>query len=61
MNKITYGLVLGGILGVFAHKVHSLALGVLFGLGVGPLFAFLIAQLQGSITSQLCCRVAWSA
>ena len=71
MNKITYGLILGGILGifdgltswftpevrpqlmgivlgstckgllagvligVFARKVHSLALGVLFGLGVG--------------------------
>jgi hypothetical protein len=83
MNKITYGLILGGILGIFdgltswftpavrpqlmsivigsagkgllaglligifARKVHSLALGVLFGLGVGLLFAFLIAHMQG--------------
>jgi hypothetical protein len=83
MNKITYGLILGGILGifdgltswftpevrpqlmgivfgstfkgllagvligVFACKVHSLALGVLFGLGVGLLFAFFIAHMQG--------------
>lgn len=83
MNKITYGLILGGILGifdgltswftpevrpelmgivlgstfkgllagvligVFARKVHSLALGVLFGLGVGLLFAFFIAHMQG--------------
>jgi hypothetical protein len=83
MNKITYGLVLGGILGIldglsswftpavrpqlmgivigstfkgllaglligiFARKVHSLALGVLFGLGIGLLFAFFIAHMQG--------------
>ncbi len=83
MNKITYGLILGGILGIFdgltawftpevrpqlmgivlgstckgllagvligifARKVHSLALGVLFGLGVGLLFAFFIAYMQG--------------
>jgi predicted lipid-binding transport protein (Tim44 family) len=83
MNKITYGLILGGILGifdgltswftpearpalmgivlgstfkgllagvligVFARKVHSIALGVLFGLGVGLLLAFVIAHMQG--------------
>jgi len=83
MNKITYGLILGGILGIFdgltawftpearpqlmgivlgstfkgllagvligifARKVHSLALGVLFGLCVGLLFAFFIAHMQG--------------
>ena len=82
MNKITYGLILGGILGIFdgltswftpavrpqlmtivlgstfkgllaglligifARKVHSLALGVLFGLFVGLLFAFFIAYMQ---------------
>ena len=82
MNKITYGLILGGILGIFdgltswftpavrpqlmgivlgstfkgllagvligifARKVHSLGLGVLFGLGVGLLFAFFIAYMQ---------------
>jgi hypothetical protein len=83
MNKITFGLILGGVLGIFdgltawftpearpqlmgivlgstckgllagvligafARKVHSLALGVLFGLGVGLLFAFFIAHMQG--------------
>ena len=83
MNKITYGLILGGILGIFdgltawftpearpqlmgivlgstfkgllagvligifARKVHPLALGVLFGLCVGLLFAFFIAHMQG--------------
>lgn len=83
MNKVTYGLILGGVLGVvdgltswftpavrpqllsivigstvkgllvgvligwFARKVHSVALGTLFGLGLGLLFAFFIAHLQG--------------
>lgn len=41
------GLVAGVLIGVFARKVHSLALGVLFGLGVGLLFAFFIAHMQG--------------
>jgi hypothetical protein len=39
------GLVAGVLIGVFARKVHSLALGVLFGLGVGLLFAFFIAHM----------------
>lgn len=37
------GLVAGVLIGVFARKVHSLALGVLFGLGVGLALAFVIA------------------
>ena len=89
MNKITYGLILGGILGIFdglsswftpavrpqlmgiligstckgllaglligifARKVHSLALGVLFGLGVGLLFAFFIAYMQRNYYIQI--------
>ncbi|MFY9802358.1 MAG: hypothetical protein WA211_19235 [Candidatus Acidiferrales bacterium] len=89
MNKITYGLILGGILGifdgltswftpevrpqlmgivigstakgllagvligVFARKVHSLARGVLFGLGVGLLLAFFIAHMQGKYYFQI--------
>ena len=89
MNKITYGLILGGILGIFdglsswftpavrpqlmgivigstckgllvglligifARKVHSLALGVLFGLGVGLLFAFFIAYMQRNYYLQI--------
>ena len=36
------GLLTGIIIGVFATKVHSLALGVLFGLVVGAFFAYLI-------------------
>lgn len=83
MNKVVYGLILGGILGIFdgltswftpevrpqllgivvgstikgiiagvligffARKVHSLPLGILFGLGVGLLLAFFIARTQG--------------
>lgn len=83
MNKVVYGLILGGVLGIFdgltawftpavraqlfgivigsmikgivagiligffARKVHSLPLGILFGLGVGLLFAFLVAHMQG--------------
>jgi hypothetical protein len=83
MNKVVYGLILGGVLGIFdgltswftpevrpqllmivvgstikgilagvligffARKVHSLALGILFGLGVGLLLAFFVAHMQG--------------
>lgn len=36
------GLLTGVIVGYFATKVHSLALGVLFGLAVGACFAYLI-------------------
>jgi len=41
------GLLAGVLIGIFARKVHSLALGVLFGLCVGLLFAFFIAHMQG--------------
>ena len=34
------------VIGVFARKVHSLALGIVFGLAVGLLLAFFIARLQ---------------
>ena len=40
------GLVAGIVIGVFARKVHSLALGIVFGLGVGLLLAFIVAQMQ---------------
>jgi hypothetical protein len=39
------GLVAGICIGYFAKKVHSLPLGILFGLGVGMFLAFLIAAL----------------
>jgi hypothetical protein len=40
------GLVAGVVIGVFARKVHSLGLGLLFGLAVGLLLAFIVAQMQ---------------
>ena len=39
-------IVAGILIGVFARKVHSLALGIGFGLGVGLLLAFIVAQMQ---------------
>jgi hypothetical protein len=39
------GLIAGASIGFFARKVNSLPLGVLFGLGVGLLLAFLVAAM----------------
>jgi prepilin signal peptidase PulO-like enzyme (type II secretory pathway) len=39
------GLVAGLAIGFFAKKVNSLALGIVFGLGVGLLLAFLVAAM----------------
>lgn len=36
------GLLTGVIVGFFARKVHSLAMGTIFGLAVGAFFAYLI-------------------
>jgi len=41
------GLIAGVLIGVFARWVNSLALGILFGLGVGLLLAFFVAHMQG--------------
>jgi len=40
------GLIAGVLIGVFARKFKSLPLGILFGLGVGLLLAFLVAYMQ---------------
>jgi hypothetical protein len=40
------GIIAGIAIGFFARKVHSLALGILFGLAVGFVLAFLVAQMQ---------------
>jgi hypothetical protein len=40
------GLIAGIAIGFFARKVNSLALGVLFGLAVGFILAFIVAQMQ---------------
>ena len=39
------GLIAGVLIGWFARKVHSLPLGILFGLGVGLLLAYLVAAM----------------
>ena len=39
------GLIAGISIGFFSKKVHSLPLGILFGLGVGLLLAFVVAAL----------------
>ena len=36
------GLLTGVIIGVFSRKVHSIAIGTIFGLAVGAFFAYLI-------------------
>ena len=42
------GLVTGVLIGFFARKVHSLALGAVFGLAVGMFFAYLVAAMPSS-------------
>ena len=42
------GIIAGVLIGVFARLVHSLPLGIVFGLGVGALLAFCVAYLQHS-------------
>src|SRR4029077_8492816 len=40
------GIIAGILIGVFAREGDSLARGIVFGLGVGLVLAFIIAQLQ---------------
>jgi len=40
------GLLAGAAAGIFARKVSSVPLGILFGLAVGFVLAFLVARLQ---------------
>ena len=40
------GLIAGMAAGIFARKVNSVPLGILFGLAVGFLLAFLVARMQ---------------
>jgi hypothetical protein len=46
---------LGILIGLFARKFHSLALGVVFGLGVGLLLAFIVAYMQDGYYFRSCC------
>src|SRR5437764_9060228 len=41
------GVIAGLAVGFFARKVHSVALGTVFGLAVGALLAFGVCQMQG--------------
>ena len=38
------GILAGVLIGYFSHRVKSLPLGILFGLGVGALLAYLVAM-----------------
>lgn len=40
------GVIAGIAAGIFARKVHSVGLGILFGLAVGAFLAFLVARMQ---------------
>jgi hypothetical protein len=40
------GLIAGVLIGYFARKVNSLALGIVFGLGIGLLLAYAVAAMQ---------------
>jgi len=42
------GLLAGVLIGYFARKVNSLPLGIIFGLSVGLLLAFIVARMEGS-------------
>jgi hypothetical protein len=42
------GLVVGLSIGFFSRKVHSLSLGILFGLGVGLLLAYVVAAMPSA-------------
>jgi len=46
------GLVGGVLIGLFARKVKSLPLGILFGLVIGALLAFAIAAMPDAITGK---------
>jgi hypothetical protein len=47
------GLITGVCIGYFAKKVHSLGLGIVFGLAVGMFLAFLVARMQGGYYFQI--------
>jgi hypothetical protein len=46
------GLVAGVLIGLFARKVKSLPLGIIFGLAIGALLAFAIAAMPDAITGK---------
>lgn len=53
MGAAMKGVVTGLLIGIFALKVRSVPLGTLFGLGIGLLFAFAVAHMQGKYYEQI--------
>jgi hypothetical protein len=47
------GIIAGVAIGFFAKKFHSLPLGILFGVIVGALLAYLVALMQGGYYVQI--------
>ena len=41
------GVITGVLIGVFARRVNSLPLGILFGLGIGLALSYAVAAMQG--------------
>jgi hypothetical protein len=52
IGSMAKGLVAGVLIGYFARKVNSLALGIVFGLAVGLFFAYLIAMNPDPVTGK---------
>jgi hypothetical protein len=48
IGSMVKGCIAGILIGFFAQKVHSLPLGILFGLAIGALLAFGIVMMQYS-------------
>ena len=46
IGSMIKGIIAGILIGVFARKVNSLALGIIFGLAVGAFLAWIIAFMQ---------------
>jgi len=46
------GIIAGVLIGYFSHKVKSLPLGIVFGLAVGALLAFLVAMNPDAATGK---------
>jgi hypothetical protein len=46
LGSTVKGLIAGVLIGFFARKVNSLALGIVFGLAVGLLLAYAVAAMQ---------------
>ena len=53
MGSMAKGLVAGVLIGWFARKVNNLPLGIIFGLGMGALFALPFAMAKDALTGKV--------